>query len=192
MTHEAILMVTRDRYETPEFKSFRKGKYTVWGQASMANGSNYRHGGGRGGGSGRSRSGNKGRSGGRGGGEITVVAVTRVGAAAQWAEEPQAHAENLATSATAASIFGVSAQNCCVSTTKKRDMNTLPDLAHQCRTQELNSERSWFTLPVHKRPRIRGKESRFSEQNPSLYITKRTPRLKARLFLPRKNSILVR
>ena len=124
--------------------------------------------------------------------EITVVAVTRLGAAAQWAEEPQAHAENLATSATAASIFGVSAQNCCVSTTKKRDMNTLPDLAHQCRTQELNSERSWFTLPVHKRPRIRGKESRFSEQNPSLYITKRTPWLKSRLCLPRKNSILVR
>ena len=68
MTHDAILMVTRDRYETPEFESFRKGKDTVWGQALMANGSNYRHGGGRGGGSGRSRSGNKGRSGGRGGG----------------------------------------------------------------------------------------------------------------------------
>ena len=91
--------------------------------------------------------------------ETTVVAVTRVGAAAQWAKEPQAHAENLATSATAASIFGVSAQNSCVSTAKKRDMNTLPDLAYQCRTQELNSERSWFTFPFHRRPCIRGKET---------------------------------
>ena len=89
--------------------------------------------------------------------ETTVVAETRMGAAAQWAKEPQAHAENLATSATGASIFGVSAQNSCVSTANKRDMCTLPDLAYQCKTQELNSERSWFTFPVHIRPRIRGR-----------------------------------
>ena len=91
--------------------------------------------------------------------ETTAVAVTRVGAAAQWGQEPQAHAENLATSATGASIFGVSAQNSCVSTEKKRDMNTIPKLAHQYKTQEQNSERSLFTFPVHRRPRNRGKET---------------------------------
>ena len=50
-----------------------------------------------------------------------VVDEITVGAVVQVAKEPQAHAENLATSATAAGIFGVIAQNYYASAARRRD-----------------------------------------------------------------------
>ena len=51
----------------------------------------------------------------------TIVAVKAVGEAAQAAEKPQAHADNFATSATATSIYGVSAHYCCASAARRKD-----------------------------------------------------------------------
>ena len=53
--------------------------------------------------------------------EITEVVVATTGGAAQTVEEPHAHEENIATSATATSISGVSAQNCCASAARRID-----------------------------------------------------------------------
>ena len=65
--------------------------------------------------------------------EPALVAVTMVGSAAQAAEEPQAQAENLTTSATAPRMFGVSALNCRASAARKTD--TAPCIAIPRRTR---------------------------------------------------------
>ena len=94
VTRDAIVMVTRDRYESPEFEPFRKKKRDRLG-------------------TGLSRPTNRILV--KAVAETTAGAVTSARAAAQVLEEPQAHGENLATYATATSIFDTSAQNCCTS-----------------------------------------------------------------------------
>ena len=61
-----------------------------------------------------------------------MVDEITVGAAVQVAKEPQAHAENLAKSATAAGIFGVIAQNYYASVARRRD--TAQSIARARRT----------------------------------------------------------
>ena len=56
--------------------------------------------------------------------ETAAVVITTAGVAAQAVEEPQAPEDNLATSATAMTIFGVRAQNCCASASRRRDTTT--------------------------------------------------------------------
>ena len=120
-TREAFVRMIRDRYELPEFESFRKKKNRPSvDQAFMANGLNFRHGGGRSGGSGRGQAATKAVVVFGAVTETNVEAVTTAGAAAQAAEEPQAHAENLITSATATNTFGVSVQNYCTSAARRR------------------------------------------------------------------------
>ena len=62
-----------------------------------------------------------------------MVVVTTTGVAAPAAGKPQAHAENLATSATITSSFGVSAQNFSASAARRRD--TASSIARVWRTR---------------------------------------------------------
>ena len=53
-----------------------------------------------------------------------AMAAPTATVAANAAGESQAHTENLATSSTITKMLGVSAQNCCVSAARKRDMTS--------------------------------------------------------------------
>ena len=96
MTREAIATVTPDRYESTEFRAVsQEEKKRLETRLSWPT----------------NRILAKDAAG--------VVAVTTAKAAAQATKEQHAQAENLATSETAMSIFGVNSQNCCASAARK-------------------------------------------------------------------------